>query len=212
LQLVPRSDDLPYALEVAVDTSKCVSCGICTGSCPSSTPFRSTDELLTGIDLPDLSFAEMRERVHAIAPTLTQTPRILIIGCWHGAAGARQEGVLQLPCVAMAPPSLIDYVLTRGIADGVVIAGCSESACYNRLGIEWTRQRVAGERDPYLRARVPRERIAMIWASPMQQARFDGELAAFKARLAALPRTTAPAQRRPLPVTEESKESKETMS
>ena len=203
LQLVPRSDDLPYALEVAVNTSKCVSCGICTGSCPSSTPFRTTDALHTGIDLPDLSFAEMRERVHAIAATLTQTPRVLIIGCWHGAASGQQEGVLQLPCIAAAPPSLIDYALSRGLADGVAIAGCSESACYNRLGLEWTRQRIAGERDPYLRARVPRERLATIWASPLEQARFNDELASFKARLAALPRTAAPAARRHLRVIEE---------
>jgi ferredoxin/coenzyme F420-reducing hydrogenase delta subunit len=203
LQLVPRSDDLPYGVQVAVDASKCVSCGICTGSCPSSTPFRSAGELHTGIDLPDLSFTQMRERVHAIAITLTQTPRVLIIGCWHGAASARQDGTLQLPCVAMAPPSLIDYALSRGLVDGVAIAGCSESACYNRLGLEWTRQRIAGQRNPYLRARVPRERIAMIWASPAEGARFDDELTAFKARLAALPRSTAPAPRRNSPAAEE---------
>jgi hypothetical protein len=65
--------------------------------------------------------------------------------------------------------------------------GCAESSCYNRLGIEWTRQRVAGERDPYLRTRVPRERIAMIWASPFETARLAHELGAFRARLAALP-------------------------
>jgi len=85
----------------------------------------------------------------------------------------------------------------------VAIAGCSESACYNRLGLEWTRQRIAGERDPYLRARVPRERLATIWASPLEQARFNDELASFKARLAALPRTAAPAARRHLRVIEE---------
>ena len=208
LQLVPRSDSLPYAVEVAVDASKCVSCGICTGSCPSSTPFRSTDVLHTGIDLPDLSFTEMRERVHAIAATLTETPRVIVIGCWHGAAGARQngaqkDGTLQLPCIAMAPPSLIDYVLSRDLADGLAIAGCAESACYNRLGLEWTRQRIAGERNPYLRTRVPRERIAMIWASPAEGTRFDNELTAFKARLAALPRATVPALRHGSPATEE---------
>ena len=36
---------------------------------------------------------------------------------------------MPLPCVAMAPPSLIDYVLSRNLADGVVVAGCAESAC-----------------------------------------------------------------------------------
>lgn len=193
LQLVPRSDDLPYAVEVAVDADKCVSCGICTGSCPSSTPFRSTGPLVTGIDLPDLTFASQRERVHELAKTADHkasgpSPRLLVIGCQHGAAGARTADTLSLPCVAMAPPSLIDYALSRGFADGVVIAGCAESACYNRLGVEWMQQRVAGERDPYLRSRVPRERILSVWASPAESVRLDREIAAFRDRLAVLPR------------------------
>jgi coenzyme F420-reducing hydrogenase delta subunit len=87
----------------------------------------------------------------------------------------------------MAPPSLIDFVLSRNLADGVAVAGCSESACYNRLGVMWTEQRFAGERDPYLRARVPRERIATIWASALAVKTADAEITAFAGRLAKLP-------------------------
>jgi ferredoxin/coenzyme F420-reducing hydrogenase delta subunit len=184
LQLVPRSDGQPYAVEVAIDADKCVSCGICTGSCPSSTPFRSTGPLDTGIDLPDVTFASMREWLHELTAQDATSPRLLVIGCWHGAAGARGEDVLSLPCVAAAPPSLIDYALSRGLVDGVVVAGCSESACYNRLGVEWMQQRIAGERNPYLRSRVPRERILSVWASPAEAARLDREINAFKVRLA----------------------------
>ena len=90
-----------------------------------------------------------------------------------------------MPCVAMMPPSLIDFILSRDLADGVVVAGCPESACYNRLGVDWTEQRFAGKRDPYLRARVPRERIATVWAL---RSRWQAE-----ARIAASP----PAYRRP---------------
>jgi coenzyme F420-reducing hydrogenase delta subunit len=92
-----------------------------------------------------------------------------------------------LPCVGMIPPSLIDYVLSRDLADGVVIAGCAERACYQRLGVSWTQQRIAGERDPYLRARVPRERLATIWASRTETHRFSKELADFATAIAALP-------------------------
>jgi ferredoxin/coenzyme F420-reducing hydrogenase delta subunit len=193
LRLVPRTDDLPYATQVEVDSDKCVSCGICMGSCPSSTPFRRTEELRTGIDLPDLPLVDVRARTRDLAAGLVERPRVLIIGCQHGAAAAYGVPVLDLPCVAMVPPSLVDYVLSRDLADGVAIAGCAESSCYNRLGVEWTKQRVAGERDPYLRARVPRERIAMIWASPFETARFADEIESFKGRLAALPEVPAPA-------------------
>jgi coenzyme F420-reducing hydrogenase delta subunit/ferredoxin len=192
LRLVPRTDDLPYSTEVAVDTDKCVSCGICMGSCPSSTPFRRSEELRTGIDLPDLPLVAVRERTREVAAQLVQEPRVLIIGCEHGAASAYGAPLVSLPCVAMAPPSLIDYVLSRDLADGVAIAGCAESECYNRLGVEWTKQRVAGERDPYLRSRVPRERVALIWASPFETARFAEEIEVFRRRLAVLPSAAAP--------------------
>ena len=104
-----------------------------------------------------------------------------------GRGGGQLGGVVSFPCVAMIPPSLIDFILSKNLADGVIVAGCSESACYNRLGVEWTKQRFAGERDPYLRKRVPRERLATIWASPFEIARFEAEAAVFAESLSCLP-------------------------
>lgn len=204
LRLVPRTDDLPYSAQVAVDPDKCVSCGICMGSCPSSTPFRRTEELRTGIDLPELPLVGVREQVHALAAALVQHPRILVIGCQHGAAGSAGN-TLHLPCVAMAPPSLIDYALSRDLADGVAIVGCAESSCYNRLGIQWTKERVAGVRDPYLRRRVPRERLALIWASPWEQGRLAGEIAAFAVRLEGIARVPKAAEEKVSPAPERAK-------
>jgi coenzyme F420-reducing hydrogenase delta subunit len=135
----------------------------------------------------------MRERVHQLAEQATAWPRLLVIGCWHGSAGARASETLSLPCVAMAPPSLIDYALSRGLVDGVVIAGCAESACHNRLGVEWMQQRMAGERDPYLRPRVPRERILTVWALPTDSAQLELELEAFRVRLVTMSDSVAPA-------------------
>jgi ferredoxin len=140
------TDGEPFPTQAQVKASLCVSCGICVGACRSSTPFRRTEDLKTGIDLPDFSLRELRERV-------------LVFACDHGGATKHVGGVVRLPCAAMAPPSLIDYVLSKNLADGVVVAGCAESACYHRLGVAWTEQRFAGQRNPYLRARVPRERI-----------------------------------------------------
>jgi coenzyme F420-reducing hydrogenase delta subunit len=115
--------------------------------------------------------------------------RILVFACEHGGGAGQLTGVVLLPCVAMIPPSLIDLVLSKKLADGVAIAGCAESACFNRLGIAWTEQRFAGERDPYLRARVPRNRLKTIWASALEISRFKRELAAFAEQLAAIPET-----------------------
>jgi ferredoxin/coenzyme F420-reducing hydrogenase delta subunit len=193
IRMVRRTDQLPFPTQAQVNPAICVSCGICVGACPSSTPFRRSSELKTGIDLPDYSLAQLRERVIATAATLRDRPRLLVLACEHGGGAGTLDGTVQLPCVAMAPPSLIDFILSRGHADGVVVAGCAESACYHRLGTTWTKQRFAGERDPYLRPRVPRDRLTTIWASTLETRRFARELSAFHARVAALP----PAKPRP---------------
>jgi len=156
-------------------------------STSSSTPFRRSEELKTGIDLPDFTLKELRERTIAAAKVLQGPARVLVFACEHG--GARQlDGAVRLPCVAMAPPSLFDFVLSQDLADGVAIAGCAESACFSRLGVAWAQQRIVGTRDPYLRARVPRERIATIWASAFATRGVIAEIAAFTARITALPR------------------------
>ncbi len=187
IRMVARTDGMPFLTQAQVSASLCVSCGICVGACPSSTPFRRTADLRTGIDLPEFSLKELRERVVEAASGLAGSARVLVLACEHGAAAGRIEGTVVLPCVAMAPPSLIDFVLSRNLADGVAVAGCAESACYDRLGVMWTKQRFAGERDPYLRARVPRERIATIWASALAVKQAEAEIAAFAERLAKLP-------------------------
>jgi ferredoxin/coenzyme F420-reducing hydrogenase delta subunit len=195
VRLVGRTDGRPFLQQVEVNAANCVSCGICVGSCPSSTPFRRTSDLKTGIDLPDFTLAELREATEKAAGDLSGPARVLIFACKHGAAAGRRNDSVELPCVAMIPPSLIDYVISRKLADGVVIAGCAERSCYNRLGAAWTEQRLAGLRDPYLRARVPRVRLATIWASPTEQHRFAKEIADFAERVAKLP----PDQTKPLP-------------
>lgn len=83
----------------------------------------------------------------------------------------------------MAPPSMIDFVLSRKLADGIAIVGCSERSCFNRLGVDWTEQRFAHERDPYLRTRVPRDRLTTIWASSTQTSSLAGQLDEFRSRL-----------------------------
>jgi len=195
VRLVGRTDGAPFPQQAQVNADLCVSCGICVGACPSSTPFRRTSELKTGIDLPDFSLREVRERTEAVAAGLSGPARVLVFACKHGAAAGRASDTVELPCVAMAPPSLIDYVISRNLADGVVVAGCAERSCYHRLGVGWTQERFAGERDPYLRARVPRERLSTIWASPTEQRRFEKARAEFAATVAALPPYRAPAMR-----------------
>lgn len=188
ITLVPRTDDLPFTQQAQVDPSRCVACGICMGSCPSSSPFRrSGGDLVTGIDLPDEPLAALRAEVIAASEALEGSERVLTLACRHSAADAPALGRVHVPCVAMAPPSIIDYILSRGLAEGVAVAGCAGRDCFNRLGGKWTEARFARERDPYLRARVPRERVRTIWAGSSERRRLERELAAFAESLRDLP-------------------------
>jgi ferredoxin/quinol-cytochrome oxidoreductase complex cytochrome b subunit/coenzyme F420-reducing hydrogenase delta subunit len=187
IKLVPRSDGAAFTHEVEVNADRCVACGICMGACPSSTPFRRSEDLLTGIDLPDRPLSALREEVIAAAGSLKGPGRVLTLSCSHGAAADAAPGRVVLPCVAMVPPSLIDYIISRDLADGVAIAGCAERECFNRYGREWTEQRFARERDPYLRERVPRERLTTIWRGTSEAGAATRDIAEFGQKLAAMP-------------------------
>jgi coenzyme F420-reducing hydrogenase delta subunit len=86
----------------------------------------------------------------------------------------------------MAPPSLVDFIISRGLSDGVAIAGCAERDCFNRSGVAWTQARFDRKRDPYLRERVPRERILLVWAGPTEETRLQSEITSFAEKLAAM--------------------------
>ena len=201
--LVPRTDGLPFEHEARVEPSLCVSCGICTGACPTATPFRQRGRMIAGIELPHLALKDMRALTDRAAEGLEGDRRVLVFGCDHGVAIDRLSdpaiGAVRLPCVGMLPPAFIDYVLSRDLADGVVLTGCAEEACYNRLGIAWTEARIEGQRDPYLRKRVPRERILRVWPGKSGDQVLAAALAGFRETLPAqptaraLPRQAAPA-------------------
>jgi coenzyme F420-reducing hydrogenase delta subunit len=90
-----------------------------------------------------------------------------------------------LPCIGALPPSFIDYALTRLKFDGVIVTGCRENGCHQRFGVTWTRQRIAGARDPYLRTRVPRDRVAEVWAAPRERARLEAAIAEMRRHVGA---------------------------
>ena len=91
--------------------------------------------------------------------------------------------VIAAPCVGMLPPSFIDFAVSKKLADGVLIAGCAPGDCFHRLGDRWVEQRIASERDPYLRERVDRDRVAVSWTTAVEGRRLQNELREFRAQL-----------------------------
>lgn len=190
ISMVPRTDGAPFAQQAAVNPSNCTSCGLCVGSCPTATPFRRATELVPGIDLPHLSLKTLKDQVveaGAVADGTSDEPRIIAFACrtTGNASALSQSGVqvIQVPCLGHLPPPLLDFALARKHADGVFLAGCREGDCHFRLGADWTQQRVDRERDPYLRVRVPRERLELCWGGVTQGRSLRQKLEAFRERL-----------------------------
>ena len=188
ITMVPRSDGRPYELEPAVNPDNCTSCGICAGSCPTSTPFRRAKPIEPGIELPHRTISGLREQLLAPWVPGFEGPRVIVFACDQGNAerlDAERDGtrVIKLPCIGMLPPSFIDFSLSRRCADGVMLAGCAENDCFHRLGNEWTLQRIARERDPRLRQRVPLRRISATWLPPGAHDRRAEALRAFRTAL-----------------------------
>ncbi len=183
----PRTDGRSFEHEAVVNPSLCTSCGICAGACPTSTPYRRKSELSPGIDLPGLPIRELREQAVEAAARLTGDARVIVYRCDVGPDLARLGSsgveVLSLRCMAQLPPSFLDFVITRNLADGVFLAGCRDHDCHYRFGIKWMDLRLDGERDPYLRKRVPQERICRFWSGDSGLRAVRRELDAFRARL-----------------------------
>jgi coenzyme F420-reducing hydrogenase delta subunit/ferredoxin len=193
LDMVARTDGRPFKQQAVLDPSVCVSCGICVGSCPSSTPFRKVEPLVTGIDLPQYNLQRLREQTDAAVARLAAQGaerKILVYGCDHGSAVERLQGpgtaAVSLPCTGMLPPSLIDYALRGNRADGVVVTGCACGDCQFRIGNVWMEERIRGEREPHLRKRVERERLRVVWASKVERKEVEREMESLRESLGAL--------------------------
>lgn len=174
-------DDCPYAAVTMVphpnqrigrqmaqvDADLCASCGICAGACPSSTPFRSIADLATGIDMPSFPIDKLRRELRERLAAIEGPRKIVVFGCDCGAhvdtLAAPDVATFSLLCAGMLPPSFVEYALRDG-ASAVLVSGCRESGCEFRLGQRWTQERLAGTREPHLRASVPRESLATVWA------------------------------------------------
>jgi len=195
ITMVPHPNQKVGKQMAQVDTDLCAACGICVGACPSSTPFRTTAELVTGIDLPSSPVSALRQQMQRGLSALPAAKPIIVFGCDHGAAVAPLAGpdvaALSLVCTGQLPPSFVEYALRDGAA-GVLVSGCKAGGCEFRLGARWTEERLLGLREPHLRAQVPRERLEVAWADAGEEASLHRALERLRERVRGLQATTDP--------------------
>jgi len=174
-----------------VDPDLCVSCGICAGACPSSTPFRSTAQLVTGIDMPQRPIDALRRQLRDVLAGATSPRPIVVFGCDHGAdlshlSADADVHAFSLLCAGQLPPSFVEYALRDGAA-GVVVAACREGGCEFRFGERWTAERLRGAREPHLRASVDHERVELVYAGRGDEAELARAVAGLRSVITPLP-------------------------
>lgn len=194
ISMVPRTDGNPkFATQAFVSPSACVGCGICAGSCSSA-----------GVGLPEFAVHDQRRRVArwiADARARGERPHVAFV-CAESAGGGLavdpETGlcdalpgwrVAQVPCAGWVHGYGLEHVLRFG-ADGALVAACAPGDCHFREGTRWTRERLAGERDPSVRAdRVPRERLRLVELGATRTRELVALARAFRAGGAAPDRT-----------------------
>lgn len=200
ITMVPHPDTLVGRSLAVVDRDLCAGCGICAGACPAPAPFDDAEELVTGIDMPQLPLSHLRARLRAALSQTRGEPALVVLGCDRGAGGGVPGGaprfavegvqvhVFGLLCAGQLPPSFIEYALRDGAA-GVLVAACREAGCEFRFGQRWALERLAGTRAPRLRARVPVERVELLFASRGDEALLVRALERLSLRVRALDRS-----------------------
>jgi coenzyme F420-reducing hydrogenase delta subunit len=128
---------------------------------------------VTGIDMPSAPVGDLRGRLRhgLLAAAAEDDAPVVVFGCERGAAlGAlARPGVVVLPlmCTGALPPSFVEYALRDGAA-GVLVVACR--GCEYRHGTRFTAERLAGRREPHLRASVPAARLRLVFADAGEEA------------------------------------------
>jgi NAD-dependent dihydropyrimidine dehydrogenase PreA subunit/coenzyme F420-reducing hydrogenase delta subunit len=178
ITMVPRTDGRA-GLVAKVETSACVSCGICIASCA---PMGIGPWGRTGRD----QLTDVRQFLAARKPGPKD---VVIIGCVYGGGGVgvRKEldgaPVLPVSCAGSLHTSVIEHLIRSGVG-GVMVVSCPPDDCRNREGAKWVEQRLFHGREAELKERVDRRRIRLVHAGEASAGHVRAELADFRKNLA----------------------------
>lgn len=179
ITMVKRDDDRP-TLVAYVDSSRCVSCGICAGSCA---PMGVGPPGRTGRD----QLAALRE---SVVPAISSA-RPLVAVCCENAGGLdviRAHGAFVHPvsCAGNLHSSVVERLLRSG-ARGVIVFTCAPRDCAGREGPKWLVERTYNDREAELPERVDRARVRIATLGRGQVGEAVRELDAFAASLGRIP-------------------------
>jgi len=179
ITMVPRSDGRAELL-AEVDPARCVSCGICAGSCAPM-----------GVGPPGRTARNQLQQARETVGDGAVAGRLVVVACeqgaWRHRATLDAAGALTLAtgCAGNLHSSVVE-LLVRGGARGVLVLSCPPRDCHGREGPKWLVERLFHDREAELKARVDRRRVAVGYARAGAPGQALEELARFAARLEAL--------------------------
>lgn len=177
--MVPRNDGRAQ-LVARIDAARCVSCGICAGSCAPM-----------GVGPPGHTGRDQLAGVRALIAGGTVQGRLVAFACHHGAATVRPtlEGlgveVIPVECVGNLHTSAIEFVVRAGARCALVLT-CPPRDCWSREGPRWLGERIYAEREAELQERVDRRRVRIEEVAAHEPAAVRAIVARLETELAAL--------------------------
>ena len=177
------------ALVAHVNPARCVSCGICAGSCAPM-----------GVGPPGRTGRDQLSAVRAFAAARRLGARdVVVIACDRGAGGIAREAagradlaVHPVTCAGNLHTSVVEYLVRAG-AGGVLVASCPPRDCWSREGPTWLEERLYHDREAELQERVDRRRVRVVHAGQRERSAVDAALARFRSEIAALAEAEAEA-------------------
>ena len=159
ITMVERADGRKTLL-AQVDHSKCVSCGICAGSCKPM-----------GIGPPERTGRDQLFKVRQETREMTEPFPVVAICCSkapssHVKAMEDRGALIQkVSCAGNLHSSVVELLVREG-APGVLVCTCPRRDCANREGPKWLNERLFNGREAELKERVDRRRVGVAVLAP----------------------------------------------
>lgn len=189
ITMVKREDDRP-TLVARVDPDRCVSCGLCAGSCA---PMGVGPPGRTGRD-------QLRALREQLLPRIEHVPASIVAICCAQTPRAHVEAIRErgayvhdVSCVGNLHSSVVEVMLRAG-APGVIVCGCPPRDCASREGPKWLDARLFHDREAELQDRVDRRRVRIATLAVGELAGSVATYDAFAAEIAALDTPTPAAE------------------
>jgi len=171
------------AIVAHVNPARCVSCGICAGSCAPM-----------GVGPPGRTGRDQLSAARAFVAAQRPDGRgVVVIACDRGAGEITGPGAVEtarspvyaVTCVGNLHTSVVEYLVRAGWR-GVLIVSCPPRDCWSREGPKWLEQRLYHEREAELQERVDRRRVRLVHAGAAERGVVVAAIAQFRAEIATL--------------------------